>query len=79
MESKTASTLPPAGTRGDKTQVLKAAYKISKVNSVFGRDCGDTYTAGSERHAIFVLLVWVEHAQGHCQLPFAVRYDGKGQ
>lgn len=44
-----------------------------------GRECKDTYTAGSERHAIFVLLVWVQHAQGHCQLPLIVRYDGKGQ
>lgn len=38
-----------------------------------------THTAGSERHAIFVLLIRVQHAQGHCQLPFTVRYDGKGQ
>ena len=38
-----------------------------------------TYTAGSERHAIFVLLIGVQHAQSHCQLPFAVSYDGKGQ
>lgn len=39
----------------------------------------DTCTAGRERQAILVLLLGVQHAQGHCQLPFAVRYDGKGQ
>lgn len=38
-----------------------------------------SHTAGSKGHAIFVLLIWVQHAQGDCQLPFAVRYDGKGQ
>lgn len=37
------------------------------------------HTAGSQRHAGFVLLDWVQHAQGHCQLPSTVRYDGKGQ
>lgn len=39
----------------------------------------DTCTAGCEWHAILVLLIRVQHAQGHCQLPFTVRYDGKGQ
>lgn len=38
-----------------------------------------TYTAGREGHAVFVLLIWVQHAEGYCQLLFAVRYDGKGQ
>lgn len=42
-------------------------------------DCEDSYTAGSKRQAIFVLLIWVQHAQGHCQLAFTVRYNGKGQ
>lgn len=39
----------------------------------------DTCTAGRERQAVLVLLLGVQHAQGHRQLPFAVRYDGKGQ
>lgn len=39
----------------------------------------DSYTARSERHAVFVLLVCVQHAQGDSQLPFTVRYDGEGQ
>lgn len=38
-----------------------------------------TCTAGCERHAVLVLLIGVQHAQGHRQLPSAVRYDGKGQ
>ena len=39
----------------------------------------ETYTAGSDWHALVVLLIGVQHAQGHCQLPFTVRYDGIGQ
>lgn len=39
----------------------------------------DTCTAGCERHPILVLLLRVQHAQGHCQLPVSVRYDGEGQ
>lgn len=39
----------------------------------------DTCTACCERHAVLVLLLRVQHAQGHRQLPPSVRYDGEGQ
>lgn len=54
---------------------MNAAYKIRTLDF----DCEHSYTAGSERHAVFVLLVGVQHAQGHRQVPFKVGYDGKGQ
>lgn len=41
--------------------------------------CDDTHAAGRQRQAVFVLLLCVQHAQGHRQLPSAVCYDGKGQ
>lgn len=37
------------------------------------------YTASCEGQAVFVPLVWVQHAQGYCQLPVTVCYDGIGQ
>lgn len=58
------------GMRADKILSLNAAPEIRNLGS---------YAAGCERHAVFVLLIGVQHAQGHCQLSSAVRYDGKGQ
>lgn len=46
---------------------------------MFGTECEDAHTASSDWQAIIVLLVRVQHAQGNCQLPFTVRYDGIGQ
>ena len=79
MGVERAGIVLSTGRREDMTQVLRTAHKIRNLNSVSGREWEDAYTAGSERHAVIVLLLWVQHAQGYCQLPFAVCYDGKGQ
>lgn len=39
----------------------------------------DAHAAGSERQAVFVLLIRVQHAQCDGQLPFPVCYDWERQ
>lgn len=67
---------PQSGSSADlksSTQTTDSELKGSVQDSEYD------YTASSERQAVFVLLIRVQHAQSHCQLPFAVRDDGEGQ
>lgn len=50
---------------------------ISETLTWLKTTCGcDAHAASSDRHAVFVLLDGVQHAQSDCQLPLAVCNDG---